>query len=306
MTNRTHKPHPQPQLFSLESHPLTKSICTKLNGREGRVSVRQFPDGETYLRICTDVMNHPCIIVADLSTPNAKFLPLIFLADTLKEMGATSVGLVAPYLSYMRQDKRFEDGEAITSRIFAQSLSHHIDWLVTVDPHLHRYHSLDEIYTVPAYSVQGAPALTNWLKNKEDLLLIGPDAESKQWVGEIAHLSGHPYVIGEKKRLGDREVEITLPDLSRYRPKLTIIIDDVISSGQTILHCISALKKQGIKAISCAAIHGVFADQSDILLLETGLKDLVTSNTIKHSSNGIDIAALLIQPITACLQRGEQ
>lgn len=299
--------HPtQPQLFSLENHPLTKSICSGLNAKEGSVSVRQFPDGETYLRIRTDVMNLPCIIIADLSAPNAKFLPLIFLANTLKEMGAKSVGLVAPYLSYMRQDKRFEDGEAVTSRIFAHALSQHIDWLVTIDPHLHRYHSLDEIYAVPSYTVQGAPALTNWLKDKEDLLLVGPDSESKQWVSEIAHLSGHPYAIGEKKRLGDRNVEITLPDLRDYQPKLTVIIDDVISSGQTILQCIKALKTQGLHNISCAAIHGVFADQSDILLLETGITDLVTSNTIKHSSNEIDMGPLLIQPIIDCVKKVRQ
>lgn len=303
MINQIQKHRPQPQLFSLENHPMTKSICSGLNAKEGSVSVRQFPDGETYLRIRTDVMNLPCIIIADLSAPNAKFLPLIFLADTLKEMGATSVGLVAPYLSYMRQDKRFEDGEAVTSRTFAQLLSQHIDWLVTVGPHLHRYHSLDEIYSVPSYAVQGAPALTDWLKDKKDLLLVGPDAESEQWVSEIAHLSSHPYVIGEKTRFGDRNVEINFPDLNKFKSKTAVIIDDVISSGHTILQCINTLNKQGITHISCAAIHGIFANDCDVTLLKAGLSELVTSNTIKHSSNTIDVAPLLIQPIIESLKK---
>ena len=293
----------KPLVFSLDKHPLTKSICSSLGGTESEISTRLFPDGETYLRVHTNVAGLPCLIVVDLSNPNTKFLPLIFLADTLKEMGATNVGLIAPYLSYMRQDKRFNEGEAITSRSFAHILSQHIDWLVTIDPHLHRYHSLDEIYSVPSSVVQGAPALANWLERKEDLLLVGPDRESEQWVAEIAKLSGHSFTIGEKQRLGDRNVEITLPDLSQHQSKSAVIIDDVISSGQTILKCIKALKKQGFQKISCAAVHGIFADQSDALLLEAGIEDLVTCNTIKHRSNMIDVSPLLIQPIIDCMEQ---
>ena len=293
----------EPVLFSLGNHPLTKPVRAKLDAEEGHISSRLFPDGETYLRVCSDVKNRHCILLEDLSHPNSKYLPLIFLADTLKDMGASSVGLVAPYLSYMRQDKRFEDGEAITSQIFARSLSKHVDWLITIDPHLHRYHTLDEIYTVPSHVVRGAPALAHWLKHKPDLLLIGPDAESRQWVSEIAQLSNHPFVIGEKERFGDRNVEVILPNLDAYKAKTAIIIDDVISSGHTILQCINALKQQNMLNISCAAIHGIFADNSDTTLLKAGLCDLVTSNTIEHSSNGIDVTHLLIQPIQDCIQK---
>jgi|TARA_R110002050_G_scaffold55094_8_gene124527 ribose-phosphate pyrophosphokinase len=288
-------------IFSLNLDFLSFMLSKRLDGKLGLYNDREFPDGESYLCIESDVKEHHCIVVADLSHPNNKFLPLIFLLDTLKELGAKSVGLVAPYLSYMRQDRRFIDGEAITSKLFAKSLSHHMDYLVTVDPHLHRYHSLDEIYSVPSRVVQGAPALAEWLKGQTNLLLVGPDSESEQWVSSIAKVSGHPYVIGDKIRRGDRDVSVSLSDLSGYVGLTAVIIDDVISSGQTILSCIEALKLQKIQKIKCAAVHGIFADGVDQKLLNAGLTKLVTTNTIVHPSNSIDISELLVKPISECI-----
>lgn len=290
-----------PLLFSLNNHPLVESLSTAIAGQRGEFKTRRFPDGESYLRVSSAIENTPCVVIADLSHPDEKYLPLVFLLETLRELGASTVGLIAPYLSYMRQDRRFIDGEAVTSRIFARSLSQHIDWLVTVDPHLHRYHSLDEIYSVPSCVVQGAPALAHWLKAQSHLLLVGPDSESEQWVSNIATFSKHPYVIGEKQRFGDRHVEVKLPDINPFRDRTAVIIDDVISSGQTILQCVKTLQSKGIEKIQCVAVHGIFADHCDKTLLASGLSQLVTSNTIPHTSNAIDITSQLIAPVISML-----
>jgi len=295
-----------PIVFSLEEHPIHALIARGLFADIGTHSSRQFPDGETYLRISQSVKGRHCLVIADLSHPNHKYLPLIFLLETLRDLGAEQVGLVVPYLSYMRQDRRFIDGEAITSRIFARDLSCHIDWLVTVDPHLHRYHSLDEIYSVPSHVVQGAPALAQWLKDQNDLLLVGPDSESEQWVAGISNFSQHPFIIGEKHRFGDRHVEVNLPDISMFNDRTAVIIDDVISSGQTILECIKTLTSKGVTNIQCVAIHGIFANGADQTLINAGLKQLATTNTIPHSSNTIDITPLLIDPINDMLQHSGQ
>ncbi|WP_105188216.1 ribose-phosphate diphosphokinase [Pseudoalteromonas sp. T1lg48] len=295
----------QSMIFSLNSEPLVASLSKQLDWSIGLYNSRDFPDGESYLRIQSKVKNCHCIVVADLSHPNEKYLPLIFLLDTLKDLGAKSVGLVAPYLSYMRQDKRFIDGEAITSKVFAQSLSNHIDYLVTVDPHLHRYHSLDEIYSVPNVVVQGAPLLANWLKGQPNLFLVGPDSESEQWISSIAKVSGHAYVIGQKNRHGDRDVEVMLPDLGAHEGQTAVIVDDVISSGHTILSCIEALKKYNVEEIKCAAVHGIFADGVDVRLIAAGLSELITTNSITHPSNAVDIAPILAEPILSCLAKLE-
>ncbi len=291
-----------PLLFSFNNHPWVESLTAAIGGQRGDFEARHFPDGESYLRVMSAVENNPCVVIADLSHPNEKYLPLLFLLETLRELGASTVGLIAPYLSYMRQDCRFVDGEAVTSRIFARSLSRHIDWLVTVDPHLHRYHTLDEIYAVPSHVVQGAPALAQWLKTQSNLLLVGPDSESEQWVANIAALSQHPYVIGAKQRLGDRHVEVTLPSVDRFRDRTAVIIDDVISSGQTILECVKTLQSKGIDKIQCVAVHGIFADNAYQTLLTSGLNKLVTSNTIPHPSNAIDMTSQMIAPVINMLK----
>ena len=230
-------------LFELEfALPLFAPLLQQLGAEAGVLNLRRFPDGESYLRVDSDVKNRACIILVNFSAPDDKFLQLCFLAATLKEMGASSVGLVAPYLCYMRQDVRFADGEAITSRVFAQLISQQLDWLVTVDPHLHRYHNLEEIYSIPAIAVKGAPVLAHWLaQQNEKLLLVGPDSESEQWVKAIAEEINQPFVVGTKERRGDRDVTVTLPDLAAYKNHTAVIIDDVIASGHTILRALLAL-----------------------------------------------------------------
>lgn len=295
-----------PVMFALAPHPLLPTLCAKLPIERGIVSSRVFPDGEAYLRIDTPVDDRCCIVLADLAHPDSKYLPLAFLLATLREFGASSVGLVAPYLSYMRQDRRFIEGEALTSRIFARMLSAQIDWLVTVDPHLHRYHSLNQIYSVPTRVVQGAPALADWLRGQTNLLLVGPDAESEQWVAEIARRSGHPFVVGAKRRYGDRDVVVTLPTLTSFAGRTAIIIDDVISSGQTVVKCMDALQQQGIQQISCAAVHGIFAGDIDNTLVQRGLTQLITTNSIPHSSNVVDLTDSLLEPIRQFMSTGTE
>lgn len=292
-----------PLLFNLSAHPLGAPLATAIDAATAQLGRRRFPDGESYLRVLDDVQGRDCVILADLANPDPEFLPLVFLAESLREFGARQVGLVAPYLSYMRQDIRFNTGEALTSAIFARQLSRQVDWLVTVDPHLHRWHSLDQIYGIPSRVVHGAALLGEWLRGQSGLLLVGPDAESEQWVSAIAAQSGHPFVVGSKQRLGDRNVVISLPDLAPWRGHTAYIIDDVISSGHTVLRCIEALQAQGLQRIACACVHGLFADGVDRRLLESGLEVLASTNTIPHPTNRLDISPLLAAPVRELLAR---
>src|SRR3990167_10491649 len=148
----------KPILLSLvDQHPLIPIIAEKMDIEVGKITWRDFPDGETYLRIESKIQDREIIILNSLEHPNLKIMPLLFLVETAKSLGAKRVGLCAPYLAYMRQDKQFQPGEGITSDYFAALLSHYFDWLVTVDPHLHRRHDLNEIYTIPNTALHAAP-----------------------------------------------------------------------------------------------------------------------------------------------------
>ncbi|HMG22455.1 MAG TPA: ribose-phosphate pyrophosphokinase-like domain-containing protein, partial [Kofleriaceae bacterium] len=128
-----------------EAH--ARALGDRLGARVIVPEIRQFPDGEIYVRIGDGALSGDVAIVGNLSGEN--FLRVAFLAGTARELGAARVGLVAPYLAYMRQDSVFKPGEGVTARYFARLVSSTVDWLVTVDPHLHRLDSLGGIYSIP-------------------------------------------------------------------------------------------------------------------------------------------------------------
>ena len=264
----------------------------------GAVESRRFPDGETYLRLDAACRDRHVILACSLDRPDAKLLPLVFLAEAARAEGALRVGLVAPYLAYMRQDQQFRPGEAVTSRMFAALLSRHVDWLVTVDPHLHRVHALDEIYAVPSRVVAAAPALAVWIAaHVTRPLVVGPDDESAQWVRDVATRAGAPFVVMRKVRRGDRSVEITAPDVSAWRDHTPVVVDDVVSSGQTMIATVRRLVEAGLAAPVCLAVHALFAPDVEAALRAAGASGIVTTNTIAHPSSGIDIVPLLAPAI---------
>ena len=103
-------------LFALPGNDdMTSRVAAALAADVGRLELRHFPDGEAHLRFADDVAGRDVVLVSTLDRPDDKFLPLAFAAATARELGATRVGLIAPYLAYMRQDRHFEDGDAVTA-----------------------------------------------------------------------------------------------------------------------------------------------------------------------------------------------
>jgi len=276
---------------------LAAQLASALGFDLGHFETRQFPDGETYLRFITNPDGRSIALVCTLDHPNDKMLPLIFSAATARELRASKVGLISPYLAYMRQDRRFKPGEAVTSRQVARLLSEAFDWLVTVDPHLHRYGSLGEIYTITTRVVHAAPLISQWIKsNVTNPLIIGPDSESEQWVSAVARDAGAPYSVLEKVRHGDRDVEIKLKNLDKWRGSAPVLVDDIISGGRTMLEAVRLLAARGWSQPICIAVHGLFADGSDTLLEQAGAR-IVTSNSVPHRTNDLNTGSILASPI---------
>lgn len=265
------------------------------------IETRQFPDGETYLRFPRSPEGRSVALVCTLDRPDPKFLPLVFAASAAKQLGARRVGLIAPYLCYLRQDKSFHPGEAITSATFARALAAEIDWLVTVDPHLHRYNSLDAIYTIPSRVAPAASAIAQWIAvNVAQPLIVGPDSESEQWVATVARLCGAPYRVLAKKRLGDRSVRITVPDLSGFADRTPVLVDDIASSAQTMIEAARQLGLSGVARPVCIAVHALFTSDS-FARLRAKAAVVVTCNAVAHESNAIDVAPALAESVAALL-----
>jgi ribose-phosphate pyrophosphokinase len=282
-------------------HPFAQAIRRKLNGhprfKEGRFILRKFPDGETYIQINSDVCSQ-VIIFADLANPDPKILTLLLFANTIRDLGAEKITLITPYLPYMRQDIRFKNGEAVTSRYFAKLLSDAFDEMITIDPHFHRYASLDDLYTLHGIALSGAEIIAEWIRNHfENPVLVGPDTESGRWVSGVAELLGCDYRVFAKTRFGDREVAIDTGKIEDLQGSVPIILDDIISTGRTMISAATEMVEMGLPKPVCIAVHAVFADDALQAMEKSAIEQIITCNTISHSTNEIDLTELIINEL---------
>lgn len=289
----------KPIVFALPGNELlAKSIAKAVHADLGESVIRQFPDGETYVRVLSDVTDRKTILVCTMAYPDEKLLPLYFLSKTLKSLRADCTCFVAPYLAYMRQDKVFNPGEGVTSEYFASLISGFADTLITIDPHLHRRHSMSEIYSIPCKVIHASSLMSAYISEHiTNPLLIGPDAESEQWVSEVAKNANAPFIVLEKIRSGDRDVKVTVPQVEKYKNHTPVLVDDIISTARTMIETVGHLKNAGMKAPICIGVHAVFSGNAFEELKNSGVDKVVTCNTIPHSSNEIDITELIANNI---------
>jgi ribose-phosphate pyrophosphokinase len=275
-------------------------LATHMSAEIAQVRFHHFPDGETYMRFETDVTDKTVWLVCTLDRPDPKFVPLMITAETAKDLGASRVGLIAPYLAYMRQDTRFRPGEAVSSAYFASVLSCIVDAIVTVDPHLHRRSSLNEIYRIPTAIVHAAPTVADWIRREiATPLLVGPDAESKQWVAEVAKRAGAPHVVLQKTRRGDRDVEVSVPDVERWSGHTPVLVDDIASTAHTMIETVGHLRRAGMSPPICVAVHAIFAGDAYQQLEAAGVSRIVSCNTIPHPSNALDLTPSIASEVQA-------
>lgn len=284
-----------PTLIALPGNEgLAKQLGTALNWPIENLQVHRFPDGESNPRFLGDVKGRQIVLVCTLDQPDTKIVALYLAAKVARELGAIQVGLVAPYLAYMRQDARFHPGEGITSVHFAKLISENFNWMVTVDPHLHRHHALSDIYTIPTIAVQAAPAISNWIAaHVANPVVIGPDAESEQWASEVANAANCPYTVLQKVRHGDRNVEVSVPDSSRWQGMTPVLVDDIASTARTMIAATRHLHAALLPAPVCIVVHPLFVDDAYAALQDAGVNRIVSCNTVAHPSNNIDLCGQL-------------
>lgn len=280
------------------SLPGAESLATQLADRLGcaqaPLQVHRFPDGESLVRVTVALAGESVVLAACLDHPDGAALPLLFAADAVRDLGAAQVGLVVPYLPYMRQDNRFRTGEAVTSRTFARLLSGAVDYLLTVDPHLHRWHSLDQIYTVPAQVVPAAPAIAEWLQREvPQPVLVGPDSESAQWVRDVADRIGAPWTVLTKERFGDRDVRVRMETPIAPQGRTPVLLDDIISTGHTMMAAAELLRGEGWTPAVAIGVHALFDAGAHQALLRSGIQRVVSCDTVAHPTNAIAVGPLL-------------
>lgn len=287
-------PGDTPVLLGFPEYEAPARRLASATGLEHRqVLVHRFPDGESLVTV-PENLPPDVVLCRSLDHPNDKLVELRLAVAAARDAGAERVTLVAPYLCYMRQDDAFSPGQAVSQRVIGAMLAQGLDALVTVDPHLHRTHSLrDAVPLRTAVTLHATGPIAEFIAGRfEAPFLVGPDAESEQWVRAIADVHGMDYAVGRKQRSGDRSVAFEPPDRD-VGGRDIVLVDDVASTGRTLEAAAQSMLALRARSVSTVVTHGLFLEDAERRLQEAGVRAVWSSDSVPHPTNAIHLAPLL-------------
>ncbi len=283
------------------SEALAEKVAKELHFKAGGLEIRRFPDGEKYLRVLEDVKNEDVAVIESIHhTPDELLFEYLLLVDTLKDLGARRVIGFIPYFAYARQDERFKPGEALSFRTVSKLMeSVGTDEIFTIDMHQHRVLKSSEVFTIPSRNLSAMPLLADYVKKTGALqkpLVIGPDAEAEQWAKLAAERLETDYDVFEKKRLGDERVEVR-PRRASAKGRDVLIVDDIISTGGTIVEASKILLSQGAKRVEVACTHPILAPGALEKIKAAGVQSVIGTDTVPSPISYVSVAPLIAEQV---------
>jgi ribose-phosphate pyrophosphokinase len=283
------------------SENLANTVANQLGVTSGKLEVRRFPDGEKYLRILNEVKNEHVIVIQSMHhTPDDFLFEYLLLVDALKDLGAKRVTSFVPYFAYARQDERFKPGEALSFKTVSKLIqSVGTDEIFTIDMHQHRVVKSSEVFGIPSHNLSAMQLLADYVRKEGKLtnpLVIGPDAEAEQWAKLAAESLNTEYDVFEKKRFGDSKVEIRQRK-SSAKDRDVLIVDDIISTGGTIIEASKILFSQGARRIEVACTHPILASGALSRILAIGVANVVGTDTVPCPISYVSVAPLITENV---------
>ncbi len=283
------------KVFSGSSNkPLAEKVANNLGLKLSPCEIFIFPDGERRIRILEKVVDENVVIIQTTSPlPDKNYMELFFLVDAAKRNGAKNITVVVPYLGYQRQDHLFREGEAVSLEVIAETLeATGINKLIVVDLHSIK---IPENFSIPVIHLTAlsifAKRIKELFKDYKDSVLISPDMGGIRRIKILSELLDNmPYVSIEKNRdLATGNIESSSFDTKNSgfikKAKRAIIVDDMISTGGTIVAAVDLLVKNGIKENFVFATHPVFSNESKEILQNSKLLKVFVTDTIKIPEN---------------------
>lgn len=295
------------------SKDIGKNIAQKLSIPFYEIEKKVFPDGEMYFRLPVeklDISKPPMeelegmdvIYVQSTAPPQSQHLIELFLTvENIKRRKAKKLILVVPYLAHARQDKEFKPGEAISNQVVGKIMkSLGVDYLFTIDVHFNREVG-DYLYEgINAYNVTATGILARYIRDELGIIspkIIIPDYGHKPIAEFITPILGDDITFGRKVRNDESEVIITFPEKEDFKGKVSVIFDDMISSGTTCIKTAEYLKRRGASRVILAVTHTLYINRARDRLLSSGVDKIVATDTILKEDSVISIAPILANAI---------
>ena len=277
-----------------QNSPLAKKISLDLHAEYKNIELRIFADGESKIRL-DNMAKKNCIIVHSTYPPTDQHLMQLFMIMyKCKEDGAKDICVVSPYLAYTRQDKIFVDGEIITINLVGKILAClGITKLITIDTH--KPNALN--YSFATIDLTAIPSLSSYVKHNLTMnnpIVISPDEggieRAKKFAGLI-NANSLSLVKTRDRFTGD--VSISLLDQGPLKNCDALIVDDMISTGASIMKTIELLKKYHIGDVYAICTHALLVDDAKQKLLNAGIKEVISTNSIPNEFAKVDLSSVI-------------
>jgi len=272
-------------LCGTSSQNLGNDLAIKMNVECVHANAKRFPDGECYVRIERDLLDREIVLVQN-THPDDNFVELLFMVDAARSLGAEKVTCIIPYLGYSRQDRRFNPGEALSAQVMLRHLESEADRLITID--LHKPEILSWVKGIPTMDLHAEPAVGRFFRDSGVDLVLAPDKGATKRAEEVGRLIGVEYDHLIKTRLSGSEVKIT-PSQIDAKDKSVLIVDDIISTGGTIIAATNELKRLGARSVIAACTHGLFIAGA-LEKLKMTCDRVVSTNTLESEVSKISVA----------------
>jgi len=282
------------------STELGKKIARELGLEPEPVGYRPFPDGESYIKLNSSVAGETVVLVQTTApNPDTRLMQLLIMARTARNFGARHIIACVPYLAYMRQDKRFLDGEALSFDIVLGLLEDSgVDDLLVVD--LHSEESLRKLqpnHRVRVHTLSAIPVIAKYLKENgfDGAYSLSPDEGRRDIVSAASDVMGGGFAFFEKNRdLRTGETTMFVKDVE-VRGRKAVVFDDIISSGGTMAKAVKALKTQGAEKVAAACTHALFMGGAEEKIRDAGADLIVASDSVETPFSKVSVAGAVAE-----------
>ncbi len=269
-------------LFSGNSNlTLAREIAGYLGLRLGEAEVGRFRDGEIRVSISENVRGMDAFVIQPTAPPAENILELLIMIDALRRASAHRITAVLPYFGYARQDRKDRPRVAITAKLVANLLTNAgADRILTMDLHAPQ---IQGFFDIPMDHIYAAPVLLRYFDEQSDgnLVVMAPDIGSIKMGRAFAKRLGASLGFVDKRRPRPDATEV-MNVVGEVEGKHVIMIDDIISTGSSMIEAAVAVRKMGATRVTAGATHALFSEGAVEALNASVIEEIVVTNTLIH------------------------